>query len=171
MGKVLDVEFIRQSYDNTCWKAVAKMVLKYMGCNGEADSIREQSNDPIGSAVALIMDSLGREDFNTDENPIPSYEEIKEEIDKGRLLIGLVATDVSTGENGHWIILNGYDGYGRRKRIHIVDPANTMQTNQFWLDYNDIVSNNNQYCVPDEDIVLRYFESVSYMPIDWTPNT
>lgn len=169
MRKILAVECIRQSYDNTCWKAVAKMVLKYMGRNRDANSIREQSNDPIGSAVALIMDRLRREDFYTDQNPIPTYQEIKDEIDEGRLLIGLVATDVLTGENGHWIILNGYDDNGRRKKIHIVDPANTMQTNQFWLDYNDIVSNNNQYCVPDEDIVLRYFKSVSYMSEDWTP--
>lgn len=172
MGKELSVNVMEQQFENTCWKAVAKMVLDYMERYMDAENIMEEEDDPMGSAVELLHEYTGY-NFLKDQKPIPDFQEIVDEIDADRLLIGYVVTNIVTEANGHWILITGYDSNGLDANgvylepiIKIVDPYNGLNgDNEFWISYNDIFKNEKQqYCIPRRRIVTRYFKSVSYMP-------
>lgn len=166
MEKVLEVPVIRQEYENTCWEAVAKMVLSYMDRWEDSNCIIESVDDPPGSAIDLLCRFCGQ-NFLKDDQALPEYSEIRDEIIAGRLLIGHVQT---TEGIGHWILITGFDDNDDRPVIQIVDPSNELPEggNVFWLSYNGIVNNGYRYHIPEElttwGIQDRYFVSTSYMP-------
>lgn len=157
MKAELDMMFLEQRYENTCWEAVARMVLYYMGCLADAEHVIEDEDDPPGNPIEVLRRFWGYELYK-DDNPIPSMEEICSEINEGRPLIGFIATDSEDGV-GHWIIIAGCDN----QQIKILDPG----MGEFWMDYPDLQEVNGQerYCYPySDDEPVRYFDSVSYMP-------
>lgn len=166
MRKVLEVLVLRQKYENTCWAAVAKMVLLYMKRNLDAEHIVENENDPPGSAIERLQQFCGQ-NFLEDSQNLPEYNEITDEINAGRLLIGFVQ---SPDGIGHWILITGYDDNDGRPLIQIVDPCNELIEggNVFWLSYNHIVNNGYMYRIPEDftrwRILDRQFVSTSYMP-------
>lgn len=59
-GKKCDVIPYYQRYKNTCWKAVAKTVLQYMGYDvNEYRDTREREEDGPGSAIDLLFTITG----------------------------------------------------------------------------------------------------------------
>lgn len=161
MEKKLAVPYHEQVGGNTCWEAVAKMVLEYMGLSTK--NINEQQNDPPGSAIDLLMEETGAE-FVMDGSPFPKWDEIKVEIDAERLLIGYVGdtgTDsaIDNAQNGHWIIIAGYDD---RENVYILDPAKDF--GKLWMKCPQS-DENGYYCYqPKQEYAARYFQSTSYMP-------
>lgn len=164
MGKQLEVPYYAQVGGNTCWKAVAKMVLEYMGL---PITFNEQENEPEGSAVDFLINETNSSDFGTDELPFPEWEVIKAEIDADRLLIGCVADEPTQTRklevtDGHWIIISGYEEDGNK--IYVLDPFGEFGS--FWMDCPTLVENG--YCYrPFTDYDARYFQSTSYMPEKW----
>lgn len=164
MGKQLDVPYYAQVGGNTCWKAVAKMVLEYMGL---PITFNEQENEPEGSAVDFLIGETNSSDFGTDGRPFPKWEVIKAEIDADRLLIGCVADKPTKKRDlkvtgGHWIIISGYEESG--KKIYVLDPF--REFGSFWMDCPTLVGNG--YCYqPNPQYAARYFQSTSYMPEKW----
>lgn len=161
MKAELDMMFLRQKCENTCWEAVAKMVLYYMGNLADAEFVIEKENDPPGNPIEVLWRFWGRKLY-IDDNPIPTINEICGQINEGRPLIGFIAADSEVGDGvGHWIIIAGYDEC--ESQIKILDP----DKGEFWMDYPDLQEVNGQerYCYPySDDEPVRYFESVSYMP-------
>lgn len=164
MGKQLEVPYYAQVGGNTCWKAVAKMVLEYMGL---PITFNEQKNEPEGSAVKLLAKETKSRNFVADDSPFPNWNEIKEEIDADRLLIGCVADKPTKTRDlevtgGHWIIISGYEESGNK--IYVLDPF--REFGSFWMDCPTLVGNG--YCYqPYHEYAARYFQSTSYMPEGW----
>lgn len=159
MKAELDMMFLRQNYENTCWEAVAKMVLYYMGCLADAEHVIEDEDDPPGNPIEVLRKFWGRELYKYN-NLIPTIDQIRDQINEGRPLIGFIAADSEDGI-GHWIIIAGYDEC--ESQIKILDP----DKGEFWMDYPDLQEVNGQerYCYPySDDEPVRYFDSVSYMP-------
>ncbi len=159
MKAELNMTFLAQKYENTCWEAVAKMVLYYMGYLADAEFVIEKENDPPGNPIEVLLRFWGHKLYQ-DGNPIPEMEEICSEINVGRPLIGFIAADSEDGV-GHWIIIAGYDEC--EGQIKILDPDKGV----FWMNYPVLQEVNGQmlYCYPySDDEPVRYFHSVSYMP-------
>lgn len=164
MRKQLEVPYYAQVGGNTCWKAVAKMVLEYMGL---LITFNERESDPEGSAVNLLMEETKSPNFVADNSPFPEWDDIKNEIDADRLLIGCVADKPTKTRDlevtgGHWIIISGYEEIGNK--IYVLDPF--REFGSFLMDCPTLVGNG--YCYqPYPDYDARYFQSTSYMPEKW----
>lgn len=172
IGKKCTVRPYYQMYENTCWKAVAKTVLNYMGLDLSHPDLTEKRNDQQGSAIDLLFRVTGREDedFGMDSNTVPDFDTFCTEIDEGRMMIGNVSTDEAHGEIAHWILISGYAVVDGRNYIQIMDPEPEINRRRpFWLCYDNILrgDSNYYYTVPrQEEFEQRYFKSVSYMPED-----
>lgn len=140
MAKILSVQPIQQKYENSCWAACIRMVLGYDGLIIMSDDTLANKCGVTANQcqdAAAMMTRCKIFDSTDDEALVPSLEEIKGEIDKGRPIIQCVnEAEVQPGGSsagGHYILIVGYDT--GKKQVVIVDPADGK------LDYCDYNSN------------------------------
>ncbi len=95
MGKILEITANKQEYPNSCWAACIRMVMAYDGSpipSDETVALKCGVSPNECQDVAIIMDRLDIFDSTDDEEIVPKFDEIKEEIDKGRPIIQCVST-------------------------------------------------------------------------------
>lgn len=127
MGKILNVSPRRQEYDHSCWAACIRMVLAYDNLYITNDAtLARKCGVKVNECqdAAHVMAHCKIFDATDDVANVPTFEEIKEEIDKGRPIIECVSSAyVQPGEssaNGHYILIIGYET--RPDRIVVIDP-------------------------------------------------
>jgi hypothetical protein len=146
MQKVLNVTAIRQAAPNSCWAACVQMVLRHDDPNGKArhlmtqNSLAKSVNLPLDlcADVAAVMKHFNIWGGTDDTAQVPTFDEIKEEIDQGRPIIECVSEKaVRKGADviaGHYVLIVGYNSSaGGEGQIVIIDPAEGLQRT---VDYN-----------------------------------
>lgn len=128
VSKVLGISGKKQAYEKSCWAACIRMVLAY-------DKLIVTSDDTLATKcgvnvnecqdAAVMMTICNIYDSTDDEAIVPSFDEIVEEIDKGRPIIQCVSEHRvlpgASTTDGHYILIIGYDS--ENNKIVIVDPA------------------------------------------------
>ncbi|MDR3091398.1 MAG: C39 family peptidase [Clostridiales bacterium] len=165
MGVLGNFQYINQKGPNDCWLACAAMIETFRrkkDTKGSYSAVKldvgnvyddllgiynsnkkhpySANSVPQESASVFLIDYCGYpgEKMGTDGWAIPTFEEIKEQIDKKeRLFLCFVdsappqkASDNAAGrykanrkgDNGHWIIICGYDEAFRAQYIYVADP-------------------------------------------------
>jgi|GEM_PF-4945309 len=128
MAKILNVQQVKQKHENSCWAACIRMVLSYDGLiitNDDTLAAKCGVQPNQCQDAAAMMTKCNIFDSTDDEALVPTLQEIKAEIDKGRPIIQCVnETEVLPGGSsvgGHYILIVGYDT--DKKQLVIIDPA------------------------------------------------
>lgn len=132
MGKVLDVKPMKQGDPNSCWAACVRMVLFYDKLYLTSDaSLAKKLKLPLDKCqdIKSVMEACNIFDSTDDEAKIPTFDEIKGEIEKGRPIIECVSEKkIRKGKDvigGHYVVIIGHGKSGEGKdQVVIIDPAN-----------------------------------------------
>lgn len=165
--KILNYKIKKQKYTNSCWAAVLNSVLLYMNASGEwtkADLIKEVNR--MDSPIKYLQDIYSKTDwekaednFCADDKAIPTFEEIKTQINEDNLFISNITWEKHDPDleyqGGHWIAIIGYDEANETLYIH--DPAYSVKQTLKYV--ND----------PSEGFVYGdsriYFTNTSYIDV------
>ena len=133
MPSLANYPVYKQAADNSCWACAARSIANFNFGNPVTKYATDQDlakacgfpdiNTQQSAAAALAKIGIGN---NTDDHPIPSAAEIKEQIEANRPLLTIVGAGDPKGvpnlkcKLGHWVVIVGISDDG--KTIGVFDP-------------------------------------------------
>jgi len=135
----------RQADPNSCWACAAREIVNWynrLGLSGGQSYVSDQALADVWavashnnvhadihmqqSAAAALEDLRFRN--NTDDHPLPTRDEISDEIHRGRPLLAIVGNALPVPspnpdyQNGHWVVIVGIVQLALGYKLHVFDP-------------------------------------------------
>lgn len=146
MTMIVEYDPQMQSFENSCWAAVANSVIDYMNKSrnwGTKEQVEQK--DEMDSAIRVLQDTYpvsefprAKDNFVMDTRAIPWFKDIRDQIDQNNLFVCNISW-CKTERNpdfkgGHWIAIIGYEEAGSNLKLLIHDPAFRFSQ---CMEYND----------------------------------
>ncbi len=143
----LNIPFAHQEFLNSCWAACGRLAYNYFEdqtvYTNDTSFAKAAKLDPNKvQSIEDVLKLFTMYDSSDDTANIPSFDEIKKEIEveKRPLIICISGTPVPAGGDcidGHYVLLIGCKIEKYEEKILILDPANEARNNASrWIKYD-----------------------------------